>query len=692
MGGVHRRDGLCVTKWLLAAFVLMLAWATPAAADVYPLEVQEYRTDFGVSAKQAEAVLQAQYAGAEADIAGQLEGRLGSRYAGVWFDNESGEFVVPLLGDSLREDASTVFGAAGLEDAFRTAPAQASWTELEAAQEQLNRGLSRSMAGGVVETAIDPRRNSVVIDHVEGIGKMALADLQKRAADADVDVEVRGKGAAGFHPVQAACSNIEAICDAPLRGGVALSEAGSGVPFCTAGFKAIGVGTGDRYVLTAGHCALDEDVQYWSSSDTRGTLESQHYLGFTEGAFWGSGYDAAKINATGTEYWDKGPWPNQVAEWDQGFTYLGDRPMSAEGSSFIGQYVCHTGRVSGSSCGPVTEKNVSITIKAHKGTPQEEALTINHLVRAFPTCTAQGDSGGPVYAGNTALGLTGYTDDALESCHTYNLFTEIIEDTDLLGVSVAPRITQTSVESATAMNGSPGWATVRGHVYAPYGAAINNAHVDIKLFKWEGSSYVQKATLQASVNNSAYELSNWNGVGPGTWVAKVVFPAQGGLGESSSNVETEGQFTVKNGYQLVNKYSGKCLDVEASGTANGVSLQQWDCGNPASAINQVFTLVPRGNSYYQLVARNSGRCLDVVNGSQSNGAWVQQWDCLGDGQLNQIWLGAPLGSYTQFRAKHDDKCLEIGGPTFNNGAKAQQWSCLGESQANQLWSFKSVTY
>ncbi|MGH7484770.1 MAG: hypothetical protein ACREMY_04070, partial [bacterium] len=64
----------------------------------FAFEVQSYEEDFGVSAQTAERNLLTQQ-----DAIGVVEGlehALGESYAGVWFDNESGEFVVPVLGAS----------------------------------------------------------------------------------------------------------------------------------------------------------------------------------------------------------------------------------------------------------------------------------------------------------------------------------------------------------------------------------------------------------------------------------------------------------------------------------------------------------------------------------------------------------------------------------------------------------------
>ena len=680
------------SAYLVACLLAMLTLALPiasASADPSLFETREYSKDFQVPAAQAEDALETQAAGAEADVAGDLEAHLGARYAGLWFDNRSGEFVVPVLGAKSAEAADAELADAGLAGGdYRTVPSQSSWEDLEAAQEQLNQALAQPMSEGLIQTSIDPRTNSVVIRQAEGLGAAAAREVQDQVRSTGVGVEVREEGMDRFSPIPASCGlggTLSYNCDAPLRGGVGLGKHGQAAS-CSVGFKATGISTGNRYVLSAGHCAINPTVSEWDAYDHTSTGQ---YLGVTESAYGGtSGHDLVKIRANGSKFWDISPWPTQVIEWNpETFTVTNsERSITSESSSYVGEYACLTGITTGTSCGTVTAMNETVS-----GVFQGLPVIVNHLSKLSSVCNQVGNSGGPVFAGNIALGMTSFADGELPECKNYDLYTEITEDTNYLGVTVAPRSTQTVIDSATALNGNPGWATVKGHINAAGVSALNGAKVNIKLFKWEGSSWVLKATPQATVGsgNGSFELKNWNGVGPGSWIAKAIFPGQTPFVASESNEAKEGAFEVKDGYQLVNKYSGKCLDVEASGQNNGVNMEQWECGNPATSVNQVFTLVPQGGDYYQIVARHSNRCADVVNESPNNGAWIQQWDC--SGSTNQSWLGKPgAPGYSTFVNKKSGKCLEIGGPTTANGAKAQQWDCLGESQANQQWSFKSV--
>ncbi len=673
----------------LASLLLVLSFSSLASAEVQPFEVSEYRKDFGVSTANAEESLEIQEEGTEAAIESGLEASLGKDYAGIWFDNQSGEFVVPVTDGSDRSVVGSELAAAGLQADFRTSTVASTWAELEAAQEGLNRALAVPMSEGLIQTSLDPRSNAVMVRWAEGLNGDGQALMQREAAAASVEVKLEQVPKDAFAVTPAACSELgNSSCDRPLRGGVAIGENGF-ITDCTAGFKATSP-AGNRYVITAGHCALlnGSNVQYWMAEDTKA---EDHYLGYTEQAQWAKGTDFAKINANGT-YWDTNPWPTQIVEWGHntefGYPIDAAHPITSEGSSFVGQYACHSGMVSGSSCGYVKAVNASIS-----GEYQGEKFTINHLSKLSPVCGEQGDSGGPVYAGGMALGLLSLLDPAKPECQREIFYTEIIEDTNLMNVSVGTRSTTTSITQATALNGNPGWATIAGTVYGPGGATISGKTAYIKFFKWNVSTtkWDEKAVVPTAVNNNKFELVNWNGVGNGSWIAKAEFPSQGGYGASSSNTVTEGAFLVKDGYRFKVKHTEKCLDVYAGLTANGTAINQWDCLNPATTSNQVFTMVPTGsNGAVRIVARHSNRCVSVKGGSTAPGTYLEQYDCAGGEQPGQTWRTEKMtGNWSRLIAKHSNQCMDVRGQETANGVPVTQYTCLG-TQANQMWEIQSV--
>jgi Ricin-type beta-trefoil lectin domain/Ricin-type beta-trefoil lectin domain-like len=663
----------------------------PAATDVLSAEANEYRKDFDVPLAQAKGALAVQDTANEAEVVPGLEDRLDARYAGIWFDNASGEYVVPLLPGAGGAAVASEFAGADLgADEFRTSPAQFSWDELEAAQMDLDKALLPLIEEGMVQTSLNPRINSVVVTLAGGMSAEAEGQARGLAADSPVAVEVRTSDEADLTSSPEACT--DPFCDAPLRGGVEIYPPFTKEKECTASFPAVGP-NGNRYLLTAGHCVhqnFETAPTYlnWMSKDSALVA---HSIGAVEQ--WGSGGSTewAKIKANGS-WWDSGAWPAQIAYWGapkinkenhvegKGSPVDLNYSITGQGTNVVGGFACRSGIKTGSSCGTITALNVT---QNSTGGPIYNLVEI----QGSTLCSNFGDSGSPYFTGHSALGIHVTSANQSQTCGDALYYADINLATAALNVAVAPPAPKVTA-TASALNGNPGWATVSGQVTSG-GMAIDGKTVNVKLFKWENNDWVLKTNppLQVPVSNGSYSLSEWEGVGPGSWIAQTVFPAQGPFGEGASSTVTEGAFTVKNGFRLLSKPSSKCIDITNGSRDNLASLQQWDCMEVNSHQNQVFTLVPRGGGYYQIKNRLSGRCLDVYNASTSDGAGVVQYTC--GTQANQSWQLINAGAgYFELKAQHSNKCLDVPGGSSTAGVLLQQWTCNGAAQ--QKWSAQSV--
>lgn len=194
--------GFCALRRAVSV-VFLFAFATPAAAlaaadDVRSLEVESYRHDHGVSAQVAARNLATQQRGT--GIVQRLEAVQDDRYAGVWFDNEAGEFVVPVLGERSRASAKATLATAGLTGNYRTVPAEHSWEELKAAHTRLDAELSQLVRENTVRTSLDPRTNAVVVERAAGASGGEAAAIGRLAAEQNVRVEVRPRKAVSPDP------------------------------------------------------------------------------------------------------------------------------------------------------------------------------------------------------------------------------------------------------------------------------------------------------------------------------------------------------------------------------------------------------------------------------------------------------------------------------------------------------------
>ena len=76
-------------------------------------------------------------------------------------------------------------------------------------------------------------------------------------------------------------------------------------------------------------------------------------------------------------------------------------------------------------------------------------------------------------------------------------------------------------------------------------------------------------------------------------------------------------------HRIVNRNSGKALDVANAGTANGSNVQQWAPGSTATT--QQWRVEGLAGGYYRLTARHSGKVLNVAGGGTDNATNVDTW-------------------------------------------------------------------
>ncbi|MGW4213894.1 ricin-type beta-trefoil lectin domain protein [Lentzea sp. NPDC004789] len=119
-------------------------------------------------------------------------------------------------------------------------------------------------------------------------------------------------------------------------------------------------------------------------------------------------------------------------------------------------------------------------------------------------------------------------------------------------------------------------------------------------------------------------------------------------------------------FRLRGEASGRCLDVNGAGTANGTAMISWDCHGNA---NQQFTTVGQ-------TLQVTGKCVEVPNNAGA-GTQARIWDC--NGGANQNWNIATNGTITNVQS---GLCLNA--TSNNNGAAVTVATCNGS--AAQRWA------
>ncbi|TYB57456.1 family 43 glycosylhydrolase [Nonomuraea sp. PA05] len=138
-------------------------------------------------------------------------------------------------------------------------------------------------------------------------------------------------------------------------------------------------------------------------------------------------------------------------------------------------------------------------------------------------------------------------------------------------------------------------------------------------------------------------------------------------------------------YVLVNRNSGKALDVYNLSTSDGGRITQWTRNN---GNQQQWQFVDSGGGYYRVKSRHSGKVLDVSGASTANGAAVVQW--ADHNGTNQQWrLADSPDGHVRLINRNSSKALEVQNASTADGGNIVQYDDW--NGANQQWQLVPVT-
>ncbi|GAA2411222.1 hypothetical protein GCM10010420_45130 [Streptomyces glaucosporus] len=280
-------------------------------------------------------------------LAHRLEAKLGDEAAGAYYDPATRKLVV-----------NVVDGA----DAVTVRKAGAVAKEVESTSEELARAkssLDRTTRTPGTSWAVDPRTNKVLVTADSTVTGAEWRALKKRV------------GALGD---RARIERVDGVFKPFVAGGDAITSGGSR---CSAGFNAR---KGDEFfIVTAGHCT-DKGATWNSGGSSRQRVGTA-----VESSFPGDDYAVIKYENPAV------PHPAAVNLYD-GRT----QEIKSAGQAFVGQKVQRSGSTTGLHGGTVTGLNATVNY------PQGR---VHGLIRTN-VCAEPGDSGGALFAGGVAVGLT----------------------------------------------------------------------------------------------------------------------------------------------------------------------------------------------------------------------------------------------------------------------------------------------
>jgi streptogrisin D len=302
-----------------------------------------------------------------------LATQLGARTAGSYY-NANGQLVV------------TVTDAAAAQAVTATGAVAKHVTRSGAQLARITSSLESTVGIAGTAWAVDPATNQVVVS-VDSTVTGAKLDTVLAA------VKQHGDGARIEHVAGTFATRIS--------GGQAIY---GGQFRCSLGFNVRSGST--YYFLTAGHCGNIASTWYANSAHTT-------VLGSTAGSSF-PGNDYAIVRYTGS-----------VSHPGNVYLFGGTQDITTAGNATVGQSVRRSGSTTGVHSGTVTAVNATVNYAEGQ---------VRGLIRTT-VCAEGGDSGGSLFAGSTALGLTSGGSGNCSSGGT-TFFQPVTEALSVYGVSV----------------------------------------------------------------------------------------------------------------------------------------------------------------------------------------------------------------------------------------------------------------
>jgi hypothetical protein len=498
-------------------------------------------------------------------------------YASIWTDVATDRVVIDVVQGTSTDAASELIKRAGVSMSkvvFREVARSA--TEVEAAIDSFMSGPAKDLAAqGVTVSRVGLRVQDSVVE-------VGIKDLT------DSDATTLARRYPGYTFVERrpfVSVDRRDNSGGQWKGGTQILgwDANQG---CTASF-AIKAPNGNRYMVTAGHCASGLTTSHWDHNwSSQYPMVAQYFL---SGSYADIGLiDVPDYMASNTIVLKTDP---------------GGSPYGGQGASIVaaklwtavGDTLCRSGKTSGYQCGVVTGIASYNQWDEHVGASM---YLKDQVILDFSSWS--GDSGSPIMTlGTYANGVQ--------------------------NVSIAGTLSGgCDLDHPLDCSGETGFGQL-GNIYY------------MTLFNFGSMSAILQATavpVQAGHDGKCLDVKD-NSTADGARIQQ--WDCLGTSNQLFRVLPRYGTYTL----QAVN--SGKCVDVTGGNTANGALLQQWTCSTPA-VLQQRFhfakTTVDNGAwPDFQLQAQHSGRCVDVKDYSTSNGALIQQFDCVagGGGPGNQRW-------------------------------------------------------
>jgi len=358
---IRRPTAVALASTVAATLAVTCQVGSAAVADPIPPATAWLQRTYGLTPADAERRLAAENVSSLA--APSLLRALGDDAAGAWLEPETGELVI----DVVAEAALPAVRAAHA----RTRLVRHSADHLQGLKRRLDAQAARAGAGRAVSWHVDLPGNALVVDVAGGDpgDPGDPSDPADPATDAFLALARSLGDAVRIRPMAGSTTTYR-----DLLGGQALETNDNRV--CSIGFNAMDP-AGLPVMLTAGHCG-----RHTSEFSRNGRV-----LGHVRAAQF-PGDDFAVVALDNIIEWSAQPWVERF--------YALPRAVRGHSKALVGSTVCKAGGTTEWTCGRVMAQDVTVAY--------DDGATVYGLTQAS-TCSAGGDSGGPLMAGEYAQGL-----------------------------------------------------------------------------------------------------------------------------------------------------------------------------------------------------------------------------------------------------------------------------------------------
>jgi hypothetical protein len=207
-----------------------------------------------------------------------------------------------------------------------------------------------------------------------------------------------------------------------------------------------------------------------------------------------------------------------------------------------------------------------------------------------------------------------------------------------------------------------------------------------------GTMTTPHGTINITRNGPAFQVGNFANLQQNVFGASGWFYGNGTAGGDFNitlgNCETccSGQpaivcnnpvsgFDPNKCYKIINKYTGKSLDVYGANSANYTQILQWSYHGGA---NQQWRVISNGDGTFDIKNRASGKLLDIQQsgGSCANGIKTEQYQDDNTGSQQWYLMKQADGTY-KMKNKTCGKIIKVNGGSYQDGAPVVLWDDFG---------------